>query len=87
MGFHAPPTPDGAVELGFGIAEAHRRRGYATEAAAALLDWALARPDVTRVVARCDPGNEPSVRTLERIGLEQTGMTGSLLAWTSGERR
>jgi RimJ/RimL family protein N-acetyltransferase len=84
-GFHGLPAVDGTVELGFGIAVPHRRQGFATEAARTLLGWALGQPDVKRVVARCEPDNEPSVRTLERIGLRQTGMDGTLLRWESDE--
>ena len=30
----------------------------------------LARDDVSRVIARCDPDNAPSIRVLEKIGMQ-----------------
>lgn len=72
-GFHGPPEPDGTVEIGYGIAASERRRGHATASARALTAWALARPEVTRVVARgVVAANEPSIRVLERLGYRRT---------------
>jgi RimJ/RimL family protein N-acetyltransferase len=73
----------GEVELGFGIAPGARRRGYATEAAAALVEWALEQPGVARVVARCDEDNAPSIRVLEKLGFERAGRDGQLLRWVA----
>jgi [ribosomal protein S5]-alanine N-acetyltransferase len=81
-GFVGRPK-DGELELGYGIAEAHRNRGYATEAAAALLAWGLAQPGVERVIARSAPENEPSTRVLEKIGMTPEGAEGELGRWAS----
>ena len=40
-GFHAPPGPDGRVEVGYRVEPAYRRQGIATEVVHALFDWAL----------------------------------------------
>ena len=72
-GFLGPPNESGEVELGYGIREEHRNRGFATEAARALLAWALAQPGVERVVARSEPANRPSTRVLEKSGLLGAG--------------
>jgi len=68
VGLKGPPT-DGRVELGYGIVESRRGRGYATEAARALVEVALALRGVTEVVADVDPANRASVRVLEKAGL------------------
>lgn len=80
-GFVGRPDAEGTVELGYGVDEGHRGRGYATELAGALVAWARAQPDVRRVVARCEPGNAPSVRVLEKLGLRRTGERDGLLTW------
>ncbi|WP_424211406.1 GNAT family N-acetyltransferase [Streptomyces sp. BI20] len=67
MGFHAPPR-DGAVEVGFGLAESCRGVGHAGEALTALTRWALDRPDVERIVGRALVSNTPSRRVLLRAG-------------------
>ena len=52
IGFHGPPDADGRVEVGYRVDPAHRRRGLASEAVAAMFDWARrehARPPVPRL--------------------------------------
>lgn len=67
-GFHAPPS-GGSVEFGYGIVPSRQGRGYATEAAAELLRWALARRRVREVVAHAEEGNATSIRVLEKLGM------------------
>jgi RimJ/RimL family protein N-acetyltransferase len=60
------------IELGYKLARAYWGKGFASEAARACLDWALAeRPE--RVVAIVDPANIRSARILSRIGMVQDG--------------
>lgn len=82
IGFHGPPSDAGAVEVGYSIVPGRRRRGYATEAAKALVGWARQERQVKSIVAGCDPDNRASVRTLERAGFRQTGSSGGELRWT-----
>src|SRR5688572_23753581 len=42
-GFKGPPGADGAVEIAYGVAPEHQGKGYATEAAAALVSYAFNR--------------------------------------------
>jgi ribosomal-protein-alanine N-acetyltransferase len=85
-GFVGPPGEDGEVELGYGIVEQHRNRGYATEAADALVAWALEQPGVERIVARSELGNLASTRVLEKIGLTRAGLDGQVALWVSPGR-
>jgi [ribosomal protein S5]-alanine N-acetyltransferase len=68
IGLFGPPE-GGQVEFGYGIVESRRGRGYATEAARALVQAALGMPGVTEVTAGVDPANAASVRVLEKAGL------------------
>lgn len=63
---------DGKREAGLGymIHADHWGRGYATEAAAACVEWAFANLDVARVVAPVRPVNAPSIRVAEEIGMK-----------------
>lgn len=81
IGFHGPPDATGTVEIGYSVVPGRRRRGYATEAATALTAWALRQPRIHHVVARCEAGNEPSIRTLERAGFERTGERDGVIDW------
>jgi ribosomal-protein-alanine N-acetyltransferase len=79
-GFLGKPV-DGSIELGYGTEPEYRNRGFATEAALALAVWGLEQPGVERVVSRCDPANEPSVRVLEKAGFVRTGEADGMLLW------
>ena len=81
MGFHGPPDEQGTVEIGYSIARAHRRQGYASEGVRGLVAWAFAQPRVRRIIARCEFDNAGSIRILERAGLRRIGTRGELLLW------
>jgi RimJ/RimL family protein N-acetyltransferase len=72
IGFHGPPS-GGVVEIGYSVEPEHRRRGYAVEAAGALLAWASRQPGVTAVNATTDPDNAASQQVLLRLGFEAVG--------------
>jgi [ribosomal protein S5]-alanine N-acetyltransferase len=77
VGFHGPPgvnslRADDAVEVGYTIFPEHRRRGYATEAVVALLEWARAQ-GIHRFIASVGPGNEPSLRIVRGLGFVEVG--------------
>jgi [ribosomal protein S5]-alanine N-acetyltransferase len=77
-GFHGPPGINGshavdAVEVGYTVFEGFRGRGYATEAARALIAWAQAEHGVHRFIASVAPDNVPSLALVRRLGFVQTG--------------
>jgi RimJ/RimL family protein N-acetyltransferase len=53
-------------------------QGYATEAAGAVVAWALAQPELHRVWAVCDVENAASARVLEKSGMTREAC---LRAW------
>jgi [ribosomal protein S5]-alanine N-acetyltransferase len=71
-GLHAE-TP-GCYSTGYVLARDAWGQGYATEALAAMLALAFARPDVTRVYALCDAEHRASARVLEKCGMEREGL-------------
>jgi len=68
IGFAGPPGAAGEVELGYGIVPSRQGRGYATEAATAMLAIAWAEPAVEAVVASTASSNLASQRVLEKAG-------------------
>lgn len=66
--------PSGAVELGYWIAKAHWNRGFATEAARALIDIARTL-GLTRLEGSHFLDNPASARVLEKLGFRPTGIT------------
>lgn len=59
-------------ELGYGLGPSWWGRGYATEAAKAVLPWALRQ--VPAIVARTAPANTASQRLLGRLGFARWGL-------------
>jgi ribosomal-protein-alanine N-acetyltransferase len=72
-GFHAPPKPDGRVEIGYDIVPAERRKGYAREAIAGLTAWAFATGRARVCVASVSPGNAASLALVRSLGFRQVG--------------
>ncbi len=72
-GFKGPPTPDGMVEIAYAIDPAHQGKGYATEAAEALVTYAF-ESDLVRVVrAHTLPTPNASTRVLTKCGFGHLG--------------
>ena len=67
---------DGSAEIGYGIYEEYRGRGYATEAVGAAVSWALRQSGVMRIEAETDPDNKASQRVLAKCGFIPTGEVG-----------
>ena len=80
IGFLGPPA-DGHVELGFSVIPDRRRRGYASEAARAIVQWVLLQPGVGVVVARSDVENEASARTLTSAGFRRLDERDGVVHW------
>jgi len=59
----------GESELGWVLRPEARGRGYATEAAQALLDWGFEGFDLPYITAMIRPGNDASVAVAERLGM------------------
>lgn len=64
---------DECGELGYVFHPAHGGRGYATEAAHAVLHLAFDDLRLHRVIARVDARNTPSARVAARLGMRQEG--------------
>lgn len=84
---------EGAREIGYWIHAQHLRRGYATEAVAALTRIAFEVDAVDRVEIHCDPRNEPSAAiprklgynhdaTLRRRGNAPLGLSRDTMIWS-----
>lgn len=60
---------DHAAGFGYLLNQNYWGHGYATEAASAVVEWAISLPSIYRVWATCDTENLASVRVLEKSGL------------------
>jgi RimJ/RimL family protein N-acetyltransferase len=66
--FKGPPGPDGGVAVGCAFASAYWGHGYATEAVAQLVAWALEHSDVRFVIADTAVDNHRAHRVLRKLG-------------------
>ena len=74
--FHGPPGVNdlglpGAAEIGYEVFPEHRGRGYATEAARAMIEWARRERGVRHFLSGIRPDNAPSLRVIEKIGFQR----------------
>jgi len=72
-GFAAPPDAGGAIEIAYGIAPSFQGRGYATEAAQALIEIARSHPAVRLICAHTLAEPNASTRVLQKCGFRQVG--------------
>lgn len=72
-GFKGPPASDGAVEIAYGVAPTYQGRGYATEAANALIDYARDNGQARVIRAHTLPERNASTRVLQKCGFNHVG--------------
>jgi ribosomal-protein-alanine N-acetyltransferase len=80
IGFMGPPD-GGVLEIGFSVVPDRRRRGYASEAATALVDWAFRDRTIREIVARSDAENEASRRVLVAAGFTPVSHGRAITRW------
>jgi RimJ/RimL family protein N-acetyltransferase len=71
-GFSGPPNGDGSVLMGYSVYPSFQGQGLASEAANALVDWALRQPGVHQVCATIAPWHQASQRVAAKAGLRRT---------------
>lgn len=71
--FKGAPDEDGAVEIGYGIDEVYRQKGYATEAVGGVARWALSQENVRCVTAQTEEENFISQKVLLKNGFIRDG--------------
>lgn len=72
-GFKGPPDADGVVEIAYGVDPEHGGKGYATEAAAALVRYAFGHSSVRIARAHTLPEANASSRVLTKCGFRYVG--------------
>lgn len=64
-----------AVEVGYALGAAYWGKGYATEAARALLRYGFEVIGLNEIIALAFPSNKASQRVMERLGMTRAGET------------
>lgn len=71
VGLRRDAPHDPLADMGYELAPDHWGRGYATEAARAMVDWGFGVWGVERIHAHCVADNTASARVLARAGLRE----------------
>lgn len=71
--FHGVPDENGMMEIGLGIEEAYRNKGFAKEALLGMWRWVCGEPGVKVLRYTVSPENIPSVKIIEGYGFEYLG--------------
>lgn len=71
--FHGGPDELGMIEIGLGVHESERGKGFATEAVLGMWSWAAAQPEVKFLRYTVEPGNAPSIAIIEKLGVPRVG--------------
>jgi ribosomal-protein-alanine N-acetyltransferase len=74
-GFPSPPDSNGVAEIAYGIAPSYQKKGYATEAAGALIDFVGKDPRVKLICAHTLRETNASTRILEKCGFKKIADT------------
>ncbi|MGH3153187.1 MAG: GNAT family N-acetyltransferase [Streptosporangiaceae bacterium] len=81
------PLGDLGLEIFYSLAPASWGKGYATEAARAVVEHALGPLGLPEVLAEVDAGNAASVAVIERLGMTPFGVVPGLLGPMTRYRR
>jgi len=73
------PLEDLGLEIFYSLAPGSWGRGYATEAAGAVLAYALGPLGLPEVLAEVDEGNAASIAVIERLGMTRFDVVSGLL--------
>ena len=71
--FHGAPDADGMIEIGLGIEEAFRGKGYAKEALKGMWRWVCEFLEVKTLRYTVSPDNLPSIAVIEYFGFDYMG--------------
>lgn len=83
VGFKGPPVARGSIEIGYGLHQVYRNKGYMTEAVAALTRFAFSQREyrIERVTALTLPENTASHRVLEKNSYARQPSFGNYWLW------
>jgi ribosomal-protein-alanine N-acetyltransferase len=81
-GFKGAPDANRTIEIGYDIYEEYRRKGYATEAVLALINWARKTNGDIRITADCEVNNIASMKVLKKVGMKEIKRDDQLIHWT-----
>lgn len=81
IGFKGIPGVDGEIDLGYGVIASERKKGFAHEAAAAILEWAFNQKKVKAITASCLIDNLGSRKILSSLNFSIIKKDNEMIYW------
>lgn len=82
IGFKGAPSPQGMVEIGYGMDSRFQGQGYTTEGVRELAAWAFRHPgNCSAILANTEKSNLASQRVLEKAGFQRGQEKEGCIAW------
>ncbi|MDS0524705.1 GNAT family N-acetyltransferase [Clostridium sp. SHJSY1] len=81
IGFHGRPDKNGQVEVGFGLVEHERGKGFGVEALNSIMNWLNDQESVNIIKAECLIDNKPSATILKKAGFKEVNRDDELIYW------
>lgn len=78
---YGEPNEKGEIEIGYGVYEEYRNRGFMTEMVQGMIEWAKTQPKIKAIIASTDKTNLASFRVLEKNDFVKTGESEELFHW------
>ena len=72
-GFHNAPDETGMIEIGLGVEEAFRGKGFAQEILLGMWGWVINQPGVKVLRYTVAPDNAPSQAIIKKFGFDHKG--------------
>jgi len=82
-GFKGFNPIDNSIDIGYGIIQEERKKGYAEEASKALIEWAFSTGIVKEISAKCATDNLGSIHLLKKMGFSQVNQDDKMIYWSS----
>jgi len=79
--FVGEPNENGEIEIGYGIYEDFRKKGFMTEAVGAMIKWSKKQLKIKTIIASTDKTNVDSSSVLEKNNFIKYGETETLNNW------
>jgi RimJ/RimL family protein N-acetyltransferase len=75
------PNAKGEIEIGYGIYEEYKNRGFMTEIVSGIIEWTKTQPKVNSIIASTEKKNTASFRVLEKNKFQKIEETETLYNW------
>jgi RimJ/RimL family protein N-acetyltransferase len=79
--FVGEPDENGQIEIGYGIYNEFRKKGFMTEAVGGMIKWAEKQQNIRSIIASTEKSNIDSFSILKKNKFEKVGETDSLYNW------